>query len=187
MSKDTTYYLTFTFWVSYLDTTIMMTMKLVIPALLLLMVQPLLSQDKILEEYPEVFLRAAREQKSVIVVFCHQNCGWCRLFDKYHASPDTKDILDKEYLIWRIDISESESAKMLFEVYKLPGVPAWMIYNSNRELMSDGKYPNGDLVGYPIEPGGMEIYMEAIRMTSRYINEKQLGLLGEKLVYLESQ
>jgi hypothetical protein len=187
MPNDTYDHLTNAMRVSYLDPTMAMTMKFLIPVLLLLMAQPLLSQDKIVEEYPEVFLRAAREQKSVIFVFCHPNCGWCRLFDKYHASPDVKDILDKEYLIWRIDISESESAMNLFEAYKLPGVPAWMIYNSNRELMSDGKYPNGDLVGYPIEPGGMEIYKEAIVMTSRYINEKQLGLLGEKLVYLESQ
>lgn len=187
MPKDTEDYLTFAMWVSYLDTTMAMTMKLMIPVFLMVMVQPSLSQDKIMQEYPEVFLRATREQKSVIFVFCHQNCVWCRLFDKYHACPEVKDILDKEYLIWKIDISESESAMMLFESYELPGVPAWMIYNSNRELMSEGKYPNGGLVGYPIEPVGMEIYMEAIRRTSRYINENQLGLLGEKLVYFDSQ
>jgi len=98
-----------------------------------------------------------------------------------------KEILEKEYLISRIDISESESGKMLFEYYELPGVPAWMIYNSNRELMFDGKYPNGSLVGYPIEPVGMEIYLDAISMTSSYINEEQLRRLGEKLVDIEGQ
>ena len=163
------------------------TMKWLIPALLVLMLQPAPAQDKIVEEYPEVFLRAAREQKSVIFVFCHANCGWCRLFDKYHASPDVKEILEKEYLISRIDISESESGKKLFEYYALPGVPAWMIYNSNRELIFNGKYPNGSLVGYPIEPVGMEIYLDAIRMTSSYINEDQLRMLGEKLVYIEGR
>jgi hypothetical protein len=162
-------------------------MKLLIPALLMLISQALLSQEKIVEDYPEVFIRAAKEQKSVIFIFCHQNCGWCRLFDKYHASPEVKDILDKEFLIWKIDISKSESALMLFEYYKLPGVPAWMIFNSNSELKSDGKYENGGLVGYPIEPVGMEIYLEAIRRTSRYINEAQLRLLSEKLVYFDSQ
>ena len=158
-----------------------------IPALLVLVLPQALSQDKIVEEYPEVFIRAAREQKSVLVVFCHANCGWCRLFDKYHACPDVKEILDKEYLISRIDISESESGKRLFEYYELPGVPAWMIYNSNRELIFNGKYPNGKLVGYPIEPVGMEIYLDAIRMTSIDINEDQLRILAEKLVYIEGQ
>lgn len=158
-----------------------------IPALLVLMLQPALSQDKIVEEYPEVFLRAAREQKSVIVIFCHAHCGWCRLFDRYHASPDVKEILDREYLISRIDISESESGKRLFEYYELRGVPAWMIYNSNRELIFNGKYPNGNLVGYPIEAVGMEIYLDAIRTTSDYISEDQLRVLGEKLVYIEGQ
>jgi hypothetical protein len=158
-----------------------------IPALLMLVLQPAFPQDQIVEEYPEVFLRAARQQKSVIVVFCHPNCGWCRLFDQYLDDPEVEEILAREYLICRIDIAASETGMELFESYHLPGVPAWMIYNSNRELMSDGKYPNGKLVGYPIEPIGMEIFLEAIRKTSIYIREAQLRMFGEKLVYLDSQ
>jgi len=187
MPNDTPDYLTFSRWVSYLDTSMATTLKILIPAFLLLILQPVVAQDKIVEDYPDVFLRAARQQKCVIFIFCHQNCGWCRLFDQYHACREVKDILDKEYLIKKVDISKSETARMLFDLLELPGVPAWMIYNPNRELLSDGKYPNGKLVGYPIEPVGMEIYLEAIRRTSRYINEQQLSLLGEKLVYFDSK
>ena len=70
--------------------------KWLIPALLVLILQAAHSQDNIVEEYPEVFLRASREQKRVIVVFCHANCGWCRLLDKYLACPDVKEILERD-------------------------------------------------------------------------------------------
>jgi len=153
----------------------------------MLIFQTVVSQEKIVEEYPQAFIRALKEQKNVIFIFSHENCGWCRIFDRYHADPDVKEILGKEYLIHKIDISDTVSGKSLFEHYKLPGIPVWMIFNSKKELLSDGKYEDGDVVGYPIEPPGMEIYLEAIRRTSGHINEKQLQLLGEKLVYFDKE
>jgi len=117
-------------------------MRVLYGLLFFLLFLPVWSQDKIIEEFPEIFVRAAVEQKSVIFIFDHPNCGWCRVFDNYHASPEVKEILDPEYLIQKIDISESESGKELWEHYNFVGVPAWRIYSSDKELISDGREEN---------------------------------------------
>ena len=73
----------------------------------------------------------------------------------------------------------------LFEHYNFPGVPAWMIYSSDKELKSDGKYDSGFIVGYPNDPEGMAIYLDAIRSSSRHIGKKKLRLLAEKLEFFD--
>ena len=160
-------------------------MKVLSVILCLLVFQTVLSQDRLVEEFPDVLVTAAEEQKSVIFIFDHPNCGWCRLFDNYHALPEVKEILDPEYLIQKIDISESESNRELFDHYNFMGVPAWMIFSSDKELLSDGRLENGELVGYPLEPANMDFYIEAIRRTSRHIKKRQLLVLREKLVYCD--
>ena len=161
-------------------------MRLLIPALFLMVLQPIMSQERIVEEYPEVFVRATEEQSSVFFIFSHENCGWCRVYDRYHESLEVKEILDKDYLFQTIDITESESAKELWEHYKFIGVPAWMIFSSKKELLSVGKDENGEQVGYPLEPAGMDVYIDAIRRSSRHINEQQLLVLREKIVYFDA-
>lgn len=161
-------------------------MRLLIPALFLVALQTLMSQERIVEEYPEVFIRATQEQRSVFFIFSHERCGWCRVFDRYHESPEVKEILDKDYLFQTIDITESESAKELWEHYKFIGVPAWMIFSSKKELLFVGKHENGEPVGYPLEPAGMDFYIDAIRGSSRHISEQQLLVLREKIVYFDA-
>jgi len=160
-------------------------MKRVFPVLFLFLSQALLSQERIEDVYRDVFLRAGKEHKSVIFIFSHENCGWCRVFDRYHELPEVKKILEKNYLIEIIDITDSESNKKLWEQYKYIGVPAWIIYRSDQELISDGKKEDGEQVGYPLEPDGMDVYISAIRNSSRRISEKQLQVLREKIVYCD--
>ncbi len=160
-------------------------MKLLFPALFLLFSQAMLSQDWLVEAYPEIFERAAREQKNVFFIFNHENCGWCRVFDRYHEQPEVKEILEKNYLFEVIDITDSEPGKKLWEHYGFKGGPAWLIYSSDKELLYTGKMEDGEQVGYPLEPDGMDVYINAIRNSSRHINKKQLRVLRKKIVYCD--
>ena len=161
-------------------------MKLLITALLVLVFHPLLSQDRIVEAYPEVFVRASEERKSVFFIFSSDYCGWCRVFDKYHATPEVKKILGKDYLFKIIDITDPESeSRDLWEHYDFMGVPAWLIFSSDKEMISDGRTENGEQVGYPLSPASMDAYIDAIRSSSRHIKKKQLLVLREKIVYCD--
>ena len=158
-------------------------MKALLVVLFLLVFQTVRSQEKLVEEFPDVFVTAAEEQKSVVFIFDHPNCGWCRVFDNYHASPKVKEILDPEYLIQKIDISEFETGMSLYEYYEFPGVPVWIIFTSRNEVISNENSENGFFIGYPCRPKNVELYLDAISKSSRHITKKQLHLLGEKLVH----
>lgn len=157
-------------------------MKLSYLVLLLSLSQALLSQDRIVEAYPDVFEKAVKERKNVFIIFSHERCGWCKIFDIYHETPEVKKILEKNYLFETIDITDSEPLTELWEHYNFIGVPAWLIYSSDKELLFNGKNDEGKVLGYPLEPDGMELYINAIRNSSRRINEKQLQVLRDKIV-----
>jgi hypothetical protein len=160
-------------------------MKLLYPVLLMLLAQALLSQDRIVEAYPEVFDKAAREQKNVFFIFSHERCGWCRVFDMYHETPEVKEILEKDYLFEIIDITDSEPLTELWKHCGFTGVPSSLIYSPGKELLFDGKTEEGNPVGYPLSPGSMDAYINAIRESSTRISEKQLKVLRKKIVYCD--
>ncbi len=161
-------------------------MKLLIAVLLLLVVYQLQSQDRIVEAYPELFVTAAEERKNVFIIFSSDYCGWCRVFDRYHESPEVKSILEKRYLFQIIDITDPESeSRELWKHYDFMGVPAWLIFSYNKELLFNGKLDDGEQVGYPLTQPGQDFYIEAVRKSSRHISKKQLLVLREKIVYCD--
>lgn len=139
------------------------------------------AQDKALLEYEHIFNEAKNAEKKVILVFGHEYCGWCRLFDRYHADPEVKSILDENYIIHKIDILESKAGERLFDYYKLPGTPVWMIYDSKMELLSNGKNDDNQIIGYPYTQSEIQLYLGEIRKTSTDIDETELKTLGQKL------
>lgn len=129
------------------------------------------AQEKALKEYDQIFIEAKKADKNVVFVFGHKHCGWCRVFDRYHADAGIKEILEIDYIIHKIDIIESRAGKRLYNQYKLPGTPAWMIFDSEEKLLSDGKNENGLIIGYPYKQSGIELYFGEIRKTSDRIDE----------------
>jgi len=139
------------------------------------------AQDKMLDKYDNIFSEATINEKNVILVFGHKHCGWCRVFDSYHASPEVKVILETEYIIHKIDIIESKIGRALFDHYRLQGTPAWMIFSFDKKLLANGKDSNGKNVGYPYKQSEMANYLSSIQKSSKKINENELQVLSAKL------
>ena len=161
-------------------------MKLPISVLLLLVSQMAVSQDRIVEAYLELFVRAAGERKNVFVIFSSDNCGWCRVFEMYHKSPEVKKILEKNYLFKTIDITDPESeSRALWAQYDFIGVPAWRIYSSDKILLFNGIREDGEQMGYPLSQPGQDVYIDVIRSTSRRIKRKELLTLRKMILYCD--
>lgn len=139
------------------------------------------AQPTELSNYNSVFEAAVKADKQVILVFGHEYCGWCRIFDRYHADPVIKDILEPEYIIHEIDILESAEGRILFDYYLFPGTPAWMIFNTDKKVLADGKDKTGRMIGYPYSQTEIAEYLSCIRETSRNIGDPQLEVLRQKL------
>ena len=157
-------------------------MRMLISIICLTTALALTAQEKALADYEKIFLKATSVNKNVIFVFGHKHCGWCRVFDRYHADPEIKRILDPEYIIHKIDIIKSKAGKRLFNHYNLPGTPVWMIFNPERELLSTGKNQYSQIIGYPFKQAEIDLYLDEIRKTSQNIDESELEILSEKLL-----
>ena len=141
------------------------------------------AQVEYLKAYEDVFKQASKNSKNVILVFGHKYCGWCRVFNYYHASLEVDSILSKYFLIEKVDILESETGKKLYEYYMLPGTPAWIIFNSEMNILSDGKDENGNMIGYPYKQNEIQAYLSVISNAAPNINDEELNILATKLKF----
>ncbi len=139
------------------------------------------AQNDSLKAYDSIFMEAQQNDKNVILVFGHQACSWCRVFDKYHALPEVKEILDPEFIIHKIDILESITGKQLYDHYILGGTPAWMIFNAKQELLFDGKNAKGNIIGYPFKQNEIDQYLAEIKKASKNMSEPELQVLSSLL------
>jgi len=97
----------------------------------------------------EAYKLAAKEGKSVMIVFHASWCGWCKKFEASVGDPSCKDFFDKHFVIRYLDIQERADKKNLenpdaIEVYNKyggqgGGIPYFLIFDKNRTLLADSK------------------------------------------------
>ena len=123
---------------------------------------------------------AASESKSVFVKSGFPECGWCRIFDRYHNSPDVQRVLGKYYVIVSIDTSYMPDGKATFSKYAEPGAPSWVILSSQKKVIVDSYAPEGN-VGYPLAPQETAHYLAALKKATPSITEAELQTLAQQI------
>jgi len=122
--------------------------------------------------------QAANESKAVFIKSGHPECGWCRVFDRYHSSPEVQRILGKYYIIVAIDIKYMPDGKSIFSQYSQPGSPSWVIISPQKQVIVDSYAPGGN-VGYPGSPEESAYYTAALKKATPSITEEELHTLSQ--------
>jgi len=101
---------------------------------------------KIIDEACKI---AAKEGKSVLIVFHASWCGWCKKFEASVNDPVCKDFFNRNFLIKYLDILERGDKKSLenpeaIDIYNKfggqdGGIPFFLIFDKDRTLLSDSK------------------------------------------------
>jgi uncharacterized protein YyaL (SSP411 family) len=126
------------------------------------------------------FAKASSDGKVVFMKSGYPECGWCNIFDRYHAMPEVKQIVEKYYVVVKIDTSYMPDGKEVFTKFAEPGSPSWVIVGADRKPIIDS-YDNGNNVGYPYEPNEVAHYVKALRQASPAISDAEIETLKEKL------
>jgi hypothetical protein len=120
--------------------------------------------------------QASAENKLVFLKSGFPECGWCRIFDKYHSTPAVKEILEKYYVIAAIDTSYMPDGTSVFKQFAEPGAPSWVIITPDKKVIV-----NDNNVGYPAEPTEVDWYVKALRKATPAITDAEVDTLKENL------
>ena len=131
----------------------------------------------------EARVRAAKENKNVMVIFHASWCGWCHKMDTSLNDPSVKDFFQKNYVITHLVISELKDKKNLEnpgaeELNKKwggenQGIPFWVIMDKDGNILADSQRKPGENVGCPATEEEVAHFINVLKKTSP-INEEQI-------------
>lgn len=152
-------------------------------ALTLLQVQAQESAEEILKK---AYKQAKKEKKNVFVKFSASWCGWCKRMDKLMKSDECQDLFDKNYIVVQLVVQESADNKHLENSGGLElknkykgkgsGLPFWLIFDKDGNLIGDAFDAKGQNTGSPITKDEVDAFVATLKKTSK-LNEKELKVI----------
>ncbi|AJR04262.1 thioredoxin family protein [Siansivirga zeaxanthinifaciens] len=143
------------------------------------------SAETILKNASEV---AKKEDKNIFVMFHASWCGWCKKMDKGMNDDACKAFFDANYVITHLTVKESPNnkhlenpgAEDLLIKYKgeKSGIPFWLIFNVEGELLADSFDDKGQNLGCPASKEEVEAFIKKLKNTSS-LNERALSIIAE--------
>lgn len=126
--------------------------------------------------------QATAESKLIFLKSGWPGCGYCRMFDAYHHTPEVEAILSKFYVVVSIDIENMPDGKVVFSQFAPPGGPSWAIVTPEKEVVLTS-FLNGDKgnTGFPVAPKEKAHYLGALKKASPAITQAELDTLSAAL------
>jgi thiol-disulfide isomerase/thioredoxin len=137
----------------------------------------------------EAYVKAAKENKNVIVIFHASWCGWCHKMDNSMNDASTKKYFDDNYVIAHLVVDESKGkenlenpgANQIRTKYNGDGIgiPFWLVFDKNGNLLADSKIRTegqgpeaGENIGCPANEKEVSYFVGILKKTSK-INDQQ--------------
>jgi uncharacterized protein YyaL (SSP411 family) len=131
----------------------------------------------------EGLARAASEDKRVFLTFSAPWCGWCHRLSNWMARPEIGSILDRDFLIVKVDIDRMTHGKdVMAGVRPNPagGIPWFAVLDPKGKPLATADGPEGN-IGYPAKPQEIDHFMTMITTQGRRIEPAQLDRLRQSL------
>jgi hypothetical protein len=133
--------------------------------------------------------RAASHDKKLFLTFGAPGCGWCHRLEDFLARPDIAAILDRDFVVLKIDIDRMTRGKDVMEKYRpeesrrSEGIPWYVVIDTKGDKRATSDLLPGQVknIGYPGEPEGIDAFMSLIKAESQWIEPGQLAQLREEL------
>ncbi len=131
----------------------------------------------------EALSRAASADKRVFLHFGAPWCGWCHRLDEWLAQPDISEIVDREFVVTKIDIDRMKGGNdvmMQFRSNESGGIPWYTMLDSKGKSLATADGPDGN-IGYPAKPAEIDHFLATVKSTSRKIDGEQIEKLHRSL------
>ncbi|UCD51982.1 MAG: thioredoxin family protein [Phycisphaerales bacterium] len=142
-------------------------------------------------EASEVFaaaLKQARTQeKNIFIRIGAPWCGWCRRMDKFLAQPPIAKIVEKDYVVVKIDQQRMTNAKAVIDKIRKPseggGIPWFAFLDAKGNILVTSTRPDGRNVGFPVDrQTEIPHFVNMLKQTRSKITDADIELLVKALV-----
>jgi hypothetical protein len=124
-------------------------------------------------------VQAKKQGKQVLMVYGVRGTSWSDRLDQYHADADVRRVLEKHFVLARVDIEEPGGMEMYME--RGPrGSPAFSILDAGGDVVADSG-ENDQNVGFPNKPEEVDRYTAALKTACPAITDDDLAVLRHKL------
>jgi len=99
-------------------------------------------RDIILTQYESSLAKAKSENRKLIIVFGADWCPDCRVLDGIFADPETKTLLDSEFVVMKVDVGRFDKNLSLNDQLGNPiqnGIPSLVVVSPKGEFITSTK------------------------------------------------
>jgi len=134
----------------------------------------------------DALARASSEDKKVFLTFGAPWCGWCHRLENFLARPEISAILDRDFVVVKIDTDRMTHGKEALANHRasdVGGIPWYAILDAKGEKLATSNLLPGRIknIGYPAEPKEIDAFMILIEGQSRRIEPGQIAQLRKEL------
>ncbi|MEW4566262.1 TIGR03067 domain-containing protein [Tautonia sp. JC769] len=136
------------------------------------------------ESLDEALERAKSLGKRVFLQVGGPNCVWCDTLDRLLTHEHVAPVMEREYVIAKIDVGRMKDAPEVLERYLpegVPGIPWYAILDVDGEAIVTSNGPDGN-IGYPVLDEGIEHFLSMVERTARNLDEDGTDRLKHALV-----
>jgi len=150
-----------------------------------------LSADEIMQEAMQ---QAAKEKKSIMIIFHASWCGWCHKMDSSLNDQSCKNFFDDSYIIRHLVVDESKDKKNLenpgADELRMKyngdgqGIPFWLIFDKDGKLLADSQIrpegaaleTKGGNLGCPATEDEVAYFINVLKKTSHMSASQQAAI-----------
>jgi uncharacterized protein YyaL (SSP411 family) len=138
-------------------------------------------------------IQALSTNKNIFVVFHASWCTWCKWLDTAFESPEIKPIMEKYYVITKIDVKEfgkkieilenPGGQKLLGKFGGKSGLPFLVVLNRNGKMIANSNMmPKNQNIGYPGSKEEIAAFIKLLKKTTPQITSKHMSIISDYLI-----
>lgn len=123
---------------------------------------------------------AKKDHKLVLLVFGFHDNGWSDRLDQFHAEPEVVAVLQKHFVITRVDMDETPGGMEMYLQRGPRGAPAFSIFDSSGQFLVDSGQDEQNF-GFPNDDEQVDRYIAALTTACPKLSEDDTAVLRSKL------